>query len=678
MSFHFDRLKISKIEIENFRQYYDNNIIEFSQDEKKPFTIIKGTNGAGKTNIMNAITWCFYGKEKNLSKDDEDFPTVNLRKYNETKEDGLLRTIITIELSDESGPKYKITRKMTLFLSGKSNNYVRVKEGIIPQQCTPTMETMFHVYDTHKGWDKSLYFDKEVSKILPEDLSSYFLFDGEKLEEFFEQIENIKKGLEDVSKIIVTEKALKHLGVFVVDLRTGIKHLKPETKLIQDQMIVEKKEQESIDNKIKPLKLKMNEVGKKIKDCEEFILQNREVKGLQEREIELKGKIQSKNNEEESIKNRQKQFIIDNFPRVILSDAINDALIGINSKVKKGELPPKIAHTFITDLLNEQKCICGHDVLPHTEEYAKLKKLQNSAVYSKIQNLCNTIKFELSNMLKNEHIVPQLQKFSLKLIELKNQKIKNIHELEEIAVKLKNTKHEEINKKYEEKSSLEKQRKNLEIEYGGLKNQFDLSRKKYDDLETDFDAEIAKETKFKHQNRRIKLCENALEELLKIKNTLLEEVRKKVQLKTQEYFLQLIWKKNTFDEVKIDSEYDIKVHHKDDSWILTALSKGEKLVLALSFMSALRDVTGFQFPLIIDTPLGRVSGEPRNNIAKYLPEFLENQQVTLLMTDSEFNAPIEDTDGKKIFPSFRETIISKMGKEISLQYDEDTRSTTIK
>ena len=62
------RLKISQLDIENFRQYYDKNSIEFSEDEKTPFTIIRGTNGAGKTNIMNAITWCFYGKEKNLSK----------------------------------------------------------------------------------------------------------------------------------------------------------------------------------------------------------------------------------------------------------------------------------------------------------------------------------------------------------------------------------------------------------------------------------------------------------------------------------------------------------------------------------------------------------------------------------------------------------------------------------
>ena len=343
------------------------------------------------------------------------------------------------------------------------------------------------------------------------------------------------------------------------------------------------------------------------------------------------------NNTEESLKIRRKDFIIENFPKVILSDAIKDALLGINSKVKKGELPPKIAPTFIADLLNEKKCICGHEVLPHSDEYNRLKKLQTTEIYSKIQNLCSTLKFELANMLKFEYMIPQSQKFSIKLIDLKNKKIKNINELEEIKAKLKTIKHEEINKKYEEKTTLEKQQKNLNMEYWGLKKDLDSSSKKYGNFKKKFDAEIEKESKFNYQNRRIKLCESAIDALVKIKNTLLEEVREKVQTKTQEYFLKLIWKKGTFDKINIDSEYEIKVHHMDDSWILTALSKGEKLVLALSFMAALRDVTGFQFPLIIDTPLGRVSGEPRNNIAKYLPDFLEHQQVSLLMTDTEFN-----------------------------------------
>ena len=54
--------QISSLKIENFRQYRDVDI-KFSHDPKKAFTVLRGGNGAGKTNIMNAITWCLYGTE---------------------------------------------------------------------------------------------------------------------------------------------------------------------------------------------------------------------------------------------------------------------------------------------------------------------------------------------------------------------------------------------------------------------------------------------------------------------------------------------------------------------------------------------------------------------------------------------------------------------------------------
>lgn len=53
---------LKKMIIENFRQFRFEEI-EFANDSNKNFTIIKGTNGAGKTNIMNAFSWCLYGAE---------------------------------------------------------------------------------------------------------------------------------------------------------------------------------------------------------------------------------------------------------------------------------------------------------------------------------------------------------------------------------------------------------------------------------------------------------------------------------------------------------------------------------------------------------------------------------------------------------------------------------------
>ena len=73
--------------------------------------------------------------------------------------------------------------------------------------------------------------------------------------------------------------------------------------------------------------------------------------------------------------------------------------------------------------------------------------------------------------------------------------------------------------------------------------------------------------------------------------------------------------------------------------ILGSLSAGESLFLALSFISAIRNVTGFKFPLIIDTPLGKVSGTPRYLLSRALPEYLPDEQIIFLATDTEFLNP---------------------------------------
>ena len=62
-----EEIRILEIETENYRQYGEINTIKFPEDEKG-FSVIIGENGAGKSNILNAINWCFYKKEPHQKK----------------------------------------------------------------------------------------------------------------------------------------------------------------------------------------------------------------------------------------------------------------------------------------------------------------------------------------------------------------------------------------------------------------------------------------------------------------------------------------------------------------------------------------------------------------------------------------------------------------------------------
>ena len=98
---------------------------------------------------------------------------------------------------------------------------------------------------------------------------------------------------------------------------------------------------------------------------------------------------------------------------------------------------------------------------------------------------------------------------------------------------------------------------------------------------------------------------------------------------------------------------------------LGSLSAGERQVLALSFLAALREVSGFEAPIIIDTPLGRISKDPRENIARLLPQFLGETQTTMFVTDQEYTQ------------SVRKLLSTHVGKEYRLEFDEALTQTEV-
>ena len=64
-------MKIDKITLNNFRQYYDKNSIDLSTNLDQNIVLVGGQNGYGKTNLLLSLVWCFYGDD--ISKIDDNF-----------------------------------------------------------------------------------------------------------------------------------------------------------------------------------------------------------------------------------------------------------------------------------------------------------------------------------------------------------------------------------------------------------------------------------------------------------------------------------------------------------------------------------------------------------------------------------------------------------------------------
>ena len=100
--------------------------------------------------------------------------------------------------------------------------------------------------------------------------------------------------------------------------------------------------------------------------------------------------------------------------------------------------------------------------------------------------------------------------------------------------------------------------------------------------------------------------------------------------------------------VQIDDSYRVLVHNKAGVEIRSLLSAGETACLAFAFSLTLSDVAGFSYPMVVDSPLGRLDSEVKEFVSGVLAKALksdgqnESKQILMLMTDSEYNDDVAD------------------------------------
>ena len=69
-------IMMDRISFENYRQYGTGQI-HFKTDGSNKLSILITKNGTGKTTLLNAITWCLYGRELHLTEERKALPLVN-------------------------------------------------------------------------------------------------------------------------------------------------------------------------------------------------------------------------------------------------------------------------------------------------------------------------------------------------------------------------------------------------------------------------------------------------------------------------------------------------------------------------------------------------------------------------------------------------------------------------
>lgn len=169
-----------------------------------------------------------------------------------------------------------------------------------------------------------------------------------------------------------------------------------------------------------------------------------------------------------------------------------------------------------------------------------------------------------------------------------------------------------------------------------------LARLAYQLEQLDYQRERLRQQIAEHDkaNTRIQLTNKTQTVLTQYVQALSERKTKMLADSLVARFNALCRKEDLVDNVHIDPvTFEITLHRQKQRFDLQQLSAGERQLLAMAIMWALREVSGVPIPVVIDTPLGRLDADHRLRVVRhYFPRV--SHQVILLATDAEVDDQI--------------------------------------
>ena len=642
-------VRIKTIELSNYRQFVDQTI-EFEFGKNKNMVIIEGKNGFGKSNIFNAINWCFFGVEEHLRPDDRSLPICNTKQLIKLKPGKSLETVVKILLDTDEGVK-EVERKTATYKREGRGHYEEESELKVMEQFG-------------KNWKSALYPKYIISRILPKTMKHFFFIDGEKLRQLFENINpsQIKQSIFDLSQVTLLQKAIEHLNSFKGSFRRTIKD-EPDLNWIEEAI---ERVQEGIKSQEEELNKLTGErdeafINKKKLDEQLEKIGDKNIELLEGKRKSLEENIDLLESTLEEERQEYVQYLLGDAPAIIAKKAIRKTLDVISALQSASELPPKIQATFLEELLSKNKCICGSDLKKkeNRPKREKLEKLLEKSMYPELVNDTLELKYVLNAMLRNgQNAGEQISKFELKFKEVEDEITGKQKKLKEVLTQIGSTDSARIKAIHKEREEY----KRSISEYGGRIGKLQQSIKieknrRLRELEKRFNRELSKRKKYKGIKDKIAFCDVSIQQLEIVKEKIMDEIRSETEKHTKKYFNNLITAKN-FDNLKISNNYELIVE-KDGFNAVTSLSAGETLCMGYSCMSALRETSGFVAPIVIDTPLAKIDIEYRINVADWFKKALTNVQVILLVTDAEYTS------------GFKNAVSSFVNQEFLLRHDEE-------
>ena len=668
---------IKSIKIHNFRNFQDVSI-EFSTHEFKNVTVIMGDNGSGKTTLAQAFQWVL---------------------YNEThfKKKGLLNAKVADNLFEGQTVPMSVTLDIeynhTDYIIKRKEEYKRVRNGLIVDKAEFLVAEVVDGNTTYLPEHKKNYL---IRRILPKDLSRFFFFDGETMDDMAEELdagssEEFKKAVEGIVGLKATQNAIQHLDASNININPKPinvvseyeKKISKNSKSIKALNNINVKMEEKLSRKDE-LERRNNQLKNQYTDTQKQIDELNDIVIRESPEFEKKKKYEKVTNDIRRLESTKINQIKDSLIKPFQKDCYGFFATPIFNEVGKikelnegiHKTIPKLTRPTLKYIIEQGECICGTKFEVGDQIFTHITDLMNYVPPKTLGQLLEDYDKQRNVLKASSEGFWNTFVIAVKTIRDTSAQIEGMtSEQNELFNSLSNNESGETAKKKlnELKPELEKIHNNQVRVEAELVN---------------IDKDIA--NLISDKNKYINIDESSSHDLLllayakRLVQMLKEDYAKKekqtrynLQVKINEIFADL------YDgniKINVDEKYKIYVNAVDDLFHGSDIEKNtaQKYAIIFAFISAVIDLAKHKandvttdekdivdldsegYPLVMDAPLSAFDKTRILNICDALPRIAD--QVIIF---------IKDTDGEIA----EQYLGDKVGKRYLINKDNNLNST---
>lgn len=622
------------IEINNFRPYYGNQRIEFGFNETQNLTVILADNGSGKTSLVNALTWCLYGKELHDVRDKSE-PLYNLKAAEEadSEEQDEIKVSVKIRFyyfDEDLNKKYFVVSREISFQKWVDNQWSAEYDSYVIVD-----ETGEEPLDR----DRAQY---AIDNKIPINMFQYFFFNGATLSNYFNNNETeltLRKSIKQISQVDLIDRMSKHLSTTLNAINKRYDKLRPKDQKNYNLLIENKiSEKEDLEDQISENHEKIDEALKLVIQFTDKLkkVDSDHVKELTHRRDDLNKERSSLN---DSIKKESREYddlILELFPIAALFDELVESIKIADDARQTKTAPPLIERTLLNDIIEDGYCICGVKLEDHPECVEELHKRLKETSKVKNEDFYKDY-YDIKGVLAKLKDLPRIETLR-NSVQTNKARLNSVNlEINDISEELSSIDEENVAVWEEQRDKNQKVVDKLRKKNTGFAKKIEKVKTDIKNLKNERKKNIGVKGELKELADKIEFCETALDVVSTLNSDVQKHIREKVNNKTREQFINIDWAYNKYTDVTIENDYRITVTKSSGRKVRPGdLSDGEENLLALSFMMALHSLSGFEIPLIIDAPLEKLDKSKRLEFISDLHQYTKDKQIVFLFTDSQY------------------------------------------